>query len=211
MSSHRSPLGSSLEAARGRGGLTPPVLIVPGLDNSGPTHWQSLWQEEVVGAERVEQADWSQPTLGEWTASLAEAVRRRPGAVLVAHSLGCALVAHLMAVTGGRGAAGAFLVAPADVDVAARAGRLAPGFAPMPRAVLPVPAVVVASRNDPFVAFDRAQAFARGWGARFIDLGHAGHINVASGHGSWPEGRALLEDLVARSATPGGAREHLVA
>jgi len=40
------------------------------------------------------------------------------------------------------------------------------------------------------------------WDARLIDLGNAGHINVASGHGAWPEGRLLVDRLAGRQTRP---------
>lgn len=177
----------------------PPILIVPGLFNSEPDHWQSHWERMIPNAERVEQTDWERPSLADWTAGLIEAVRRQPGSVLVAHSLGCALVAHLAAIRSDRGIAGAFLVAPADVNRQGPAGKLLDGFSPIPRTRLPFPSMVVASRNDPYVEIDRAKAFAQSWGSSFIDLGRAGHINVASGHGPWPKGRALLRDLFSQA------------
>jgi len=173
----------------------PAVLIVPGLHNSAPDHWQSHWERALPAAIRVEQDDWDRPTLGEWVERLVHAVRRNPGAILVGHSLGCALIAHLAFLRGGRDIAGALLVAPADVNREGPAGRLLRDFGPMPLVGLPFPSITVASRNDPYVAFDRAEAFARGWESRLIDLGAAGHINVASGYGPWPEGMALLADL----------------
>lgn len=169
-----------------------PVLIIPGLFNSGPDHWQSHWERLLPEAERVEQSDWERPTLGEWTAALAEAVRQRPGAILVAHSLGCALAAHLTQISGGRGIAGALLVAPADVNRNTTAGQLLKGFSPIPQKSLPYPSIVVASQTDPYVSIPRAEAFAHAWGSHFVDLGDAGHINVASGHGPWTEGFELL-------------------
>lgn len=177
-----------------------PVLIIPGLNNSDDTHWQSHWERALPNARRVEQHDWETPTLAEWTAGLAEAVRRNPGAVLVAHSLGCALVAHFARISGGRGVAGALLVAPADVSRRRPVGELLAGFAPVPRDRLPFPSTVVASRNDPYVAFERAQFFAQSWGSRLVDLGLAGHINVASGHGPWLEGREHLAQLLRAAA-----------
>lgn len=90
------------------------------------------------------------------------------------------------------------LVAPADVNREGPAGRLLVGFSPMPRQRLPFPSLVVASRDDPYVALDRAAAFARSWGSDFVDLGRAGHINVDSGHGAWRRGRILLKRLVQR-------------
>ncbi len=197
-----APAPTGLDApGRGarRGGFgQAPVLIVPGLFNSGPDHWQSHWERRLPGAERVDQSDWERPTLGEWTASLAEAVRRRPGAVLIAHSLGCAVVAHLAQINRGRGIAGALLVAPADVNRDGAAGRLLMGFSPMPGRRLPFPSLVVASRADLYVEIECAESYARGWGSSFVDLGRAGHINVESGHGPWPEGLGLLEDLMGR-------------
>jgi predicted alpha/beta hydrolase family esterase len=190
---------------RNRGG--PPILIVPGLYNSGPDHWQSHWVRELPNAERVDQQDWERPLLGDWTISLAEAVRQRPGAILVGHSLGCALIAHFAQVTGGRGVGGAMLVAPADVNREGPAGRLLVGFSPIPRHRLPFPSLVVASRDDPYVELDRAEAFARGWGSEFVDLGRAGHINVESGHGAWTKGRSLLRGLIQKvEAAEGPAR-----
>ena len=192
--SSRSRTGPGLEPAPDR--RDPPFLIVPGLFNSSPDHWQSHWQRTLPTAERVEQSDWERPTLGEWTAGLVETVRRNPGAVLIAHSLGCAVVAHLAAISGGRGVAGALLVAPADVNRQGPAGRLLQGFSPLPRQRLPFPTLVVASRDDPYVDITQARAFAHGWGARFVDAGRAGHINVESGHGPWPTGLDLLRELV---------------
>jgi predicted alpha/beta hydrolase family esterase len=192
--SGRSRTGSGAELAPDR--RDPPFLIVPGLFNSGPDHWQSHWQRALPTADRVEQSDWERPTLGEWTAGLVEAVRRNPGAVLIAHSLGCAVVAHLAAISAGRGVGGAFLVAPADVNRQGPAGRLLQGFSPLPRQRLPFPTLVVASQNDPYVEITQARAFAHGWGARFVDAGRAGHINVESGHGHWPTGLELLRELV---------------
>ncbi|HEX4180892.1 MAG TPA: alpha/beta hydrolase [Caulobacteraceae bacterium] len=173
----------------------PPILIIPGIHGSGPTHWQSAWERALPNAERVEQSDWARPRLADWTAALAEAVRRRPGAVLVAHSLGCALVAHFARISGGRGVGAALLVAPADVDAESAWRRELRGFGPMPREPFSFPSTIAASQDDPFIALDRAKAFAKAWGSRLVDLGRAGHVNVKSGHGPWPEGLLLLEQL----------------
>lgn len=71
------------------------VLILPGIGNSGPQHWQTLWQNSHPDFVRVEQRDWDRPVCAEWVAALDAAVRAAgPQAVLVAHSLGCLAVAH---------------------------------------------------------------------------------------------------------------------
>ena len=61
---------------------------------------------------------------------------------------------------------------------------------------LSFPAIVVASRTDPYLAWDRAVAFAEGWGARLQDAGDAGHINTDAGFGPWPDGERLLAELM---------------
>jgi hypothetical protein len=173
------------------------ILIVPGWSSSGPDHWQTRWERNLTTARRVEQQDWFKPERGAWVAAIeaAVALASRP-VVLVAHSLGVAAVAHAaMHLTPGS-IAGAFLVAPADVDNAQgwpeTAGHVFDathgGFTPMPMHSLPFASALVASSNDPYCSHERAAALAALWGAEFIDAGEAGHINVASGHGPWPEG-----------------------
>jgi predicted alpha/beta hydrolase family esterase len=122
--------------------------------------------------------------------------------VAVAHSLGCALVVHAVARWPSliaRAVRAALLVAPADVDSPAHTPPETRGFAPMPRARLPFPATVIASADDPYVAIDRARAFAAAWGAAFVDAGAVGHINAASDLRDWPTGRRALRALVDRS------------
>ena len=47
-----------------------PVLLVPGIYNSGPRHWQSLWQTQHTGVVRVEQADWAHPQCDAWVQAI---------------------------------------------------------------------------------------------------------------------------------------------
>lgn len=173
------------------------VLVLPGLGGSGPGHWQTRFEQENPGFRRVEQRDWDRPVRDEWLAALEAAVTAAPApVVLVAHSLACVLVAHWAAGGSAARVAAAMLVAPPDVEDEARVPPEARVFAPLPSDPLPFPAVVLASRNDPYCAIERACGFAALWGADFIDVGAHGHINVDSGHGSWPEGAGLLRDLI---------------
>jgi predicted alpha/beta hydrolase family esterase len=163
------------------------ILILPGLGNSGPEHWQSRW-EKMYGYRRVEQANWDEPVLADWLANLERAVHATSnGVVLIAHSLACSLVAHF-ARSNPSNVRGAFLVSPADVDSRRCTPDEVRGFSPIPLAPLPFPAEVVASTDDPYVDCSRAELFARRWQARFVDIGAAGHINASSGLGAWPEG-----------------------
>jgi predicted alpha/beta hydrolase family esterase len=172
-----------------------PVLIIPGLGGSGPDHWQSRWQARLTSAHRVEQADWDRPHRAGWIARLDEAViSATQPPILVAHSLSCALVA-CWAATCARRVHAALLVAPADVESDAYTPPEAHVFRPLPMTRLPFRTIVVASRDDPYVAFDRATAMAKAWGAELVDGGDAGHVHPASGYGEWPEGERLLARL----------------
>jgi hypothetical protein len=179
----------------------PPILIVPGLCGSEDCHWQTHLERAMPQARRVHQADWDQPDRSSWMARLAAAIEATPGAVLVAHSLGCALVAHVALSRPDLHVGGALLVAPADVDERRRSQRLAT-FAPMPRYPLSFPSIIVASRNDPYITFGRARELARVWQAGFRDAGASGHINVASGFGRWPAAEVLVEELCQRATAP---------
>lgn len=175
----------------------PPVLIVPGLGNSGPQHWQTHWQQRNPDFIRVEQADWDQPDFADWLARLDAAINACPAPpIVVAHSLSCSLVGHWVTRHAGELHA-ALLVAPADVDSDSHTPPETWGFRPMPLARFACPAIVVASSNDPYVDFERARHFAARWHARFVDAGALGHINSASDLRDWPMGWALLEDLAA--------------
>jgi uncharacterized protein len=173
------------------------VLVLPGYGNSGPDHWQTLW-ERRHGYERVQQSDWDRPQLADWVAGLERAVAREPGpVVIVAHSLGCIAVAHFAATPAASQVAAALCVAPADVDSEMHTPDDVRNFAPVPLAPLPFRTIVVASRTDPYIRFARATALAEHWGARLVDVGRQGHINADAGIGDWPEGHALLEELLA--------------
>jgi predicted alpha/beta hydrolase family esterase/diadenosine tetraphosphate (Ap4A) HIT family hydrolase len=173
-------------------------LIVPGLSGSGPEHWQSRWEALDPRCVRVEQADWEAPDLTAWCTSLerAVAVQQRP-VILVAHSLGCALIAHWAARYPTGKVLGALLVAPADVESEQHTPDCVRSFAPLPRRPLPFPSILVASTNDPYASLERAETFARSWGARFECVGALGHINANSRLGGWPEGRRFLRELLA--------------
>jgi predicted alpha/beta hydrolase family esterase len=168
------------------------TLIVPGLHSSGPNHWQTWFEEQIPGTVRVIQRDWAQPDLHAWSARVRRDVSRNPGRhFLVAHSFGVLASVHA-AFRNPAQIAGALLVAPADPDKFGLDHDV-------PRDPLPFPAVVVASSNDPWMSLWLAAEWADRWGADFVNLGDAGHINTDAGFGPWPEGLALLERLRRRS------------
>ena len=171
------------------------VLTVPGLWNSGPQHWQTFWEAQYPSWQRVQQRDWDRPDRDEWVRTLdaAIAAQTKP-VILAAHSLGCCLVAQWAAETGGKGVAGAMLVAPSDVEAPGypEEGR---SFDRMPLVRLPFRSIVIASTNDEYISVERAKLFAEAWGSELVTIGTAGHINSASGHGPWPEGLDYMSRL----------------
>ncbi len=171
------------------------ILTLPGWQSSGPTHWQSRW-ERLHGHRRVDQHDWQQPRRGDWMARLDEVLLDDDlPAVLVAHSLGCQLVAAWAAHTRHAArVAAALLVAPPDVERPDMPPALAP-WRPIAMGRLPFRATVVASSDDPFCSLDRAGRMAAAWGATFVVAGAHGHLNAESGLGDWPAGLALLHEL----------------
>ncbi|MGH8337597.1 MAG: RBBP9/YdeN family alpha/beta hydrolase [Gammaproteobacteria bacterium] len=177
------------------------LLIVPGWSSSGEDHWQTRWENSLMTARRIDQADWFSPARDAWVERIGHEIgaAKRP-VIVIAHSLGVIATVAALLARPERKVAGAFLVAPADVDNARdwpetegfTFDPVATGFGHVPVDRLPVPSAVIASRNDPYCSIERAQALALAWGSRFHDAGDAGHINAASGHGPWPEGLMQL-------------------
>ena len=171
------------------------TLILPGLDGSPAPHWQHWWAAIDPTALVVEQHDWTRPTQEAWEAELAGAILQHPNCILVGHSLGAILAARILTRWPQLKVSAALLVAPANPD---RSHRLA-SFAGIPTAALGVPTTLVASRNDPWMSFAHSGALAGVWGAELVDLGFAGHINVASGFGPWAGGLALRDEVARRA------------
>jgi predicted alpha/beta hydrolase family esterase len=168
-------------------------LIVPGLGNSGPEHWQTYFQNSGDNFYRIEQAEWDAPVCETWIKTMDEKVLEfdLSTVVLVAHSLGCATIAQ-WANKYQRKIKGALLVAPSDPEASLYTFP-ATGFAPIPLGKINFKTIVVTSSDDIWVSLERAQYFSNCWGSECINLGKAGHINVASGHTNWTEGLQLLQ------------------
>lgn len=184
------------------------TLILPGWQGSGPDHWQAHWLKLSDRTILVRQRDWDHPDLEDWLKAARTAILTHPNPILVGHSLGAILIAHLAARHPELPIAGALLVAPADVDNRAADTPAVASFASIPTGPLGFPAIVVGSRNDPWMPLARARVLARMWEADFVDAGRAGHINAATDLGAWPEGQRLLARLTGdarhRSVASGG-------
>jgi predicted alpha/beta hydrolase family esterase len=172
------------------------ALLVPGIGNSGPEHWQSRWERMSSSFVRVQQRDWDNPICSEWVDALENAAQSTGSRIAIAaHSLGCLAVAHWLTRTELE-IAGALLVAVPNPD-GPNFPPEAKGFTPLPNLQMSCPSIVVASTNDPYSDIEFAQRCAANWGSRLIEIGNAGHINASSGLGEWEVGRGLLRALSA--------------
>lgn len=164
------------------------TLIIPGLNSSGSSHWQTWLEERIPRTARVTQSDWQDADLPGWASRVRREISRASGPVfIVAHSFG-ALAAVQAAHDHAHRVSGALLVAPADPEKFGVTEYL-------PSKPLAFPAMVVASTNDPWMAVERAAQWAGVWGAEFVNLGPVGHINADSGFGPWPEALVLIARL----------------
>ncbi len=185
----------------------PTILIVPGLRDHVDAHWQTLLVRELEARGRPVR---SVPPMGRDDLDCARRVEAIDRAldeipeppIVVAHSGGAIMFLH-WARTHDRPIRGALLATPPDFEQpmpegyptlsALRAG----GWLPVPRAPLPFPSIVAASRNDPLGRIERVAELARAWGSRFDDLGEVGHLNPASGFGVWPRAESYITELAA--------------
>ncbi len=176
------------------------VVTLPGIYNSGPTHWQSLWEESRrADFRRFAPMDWDQPQLTDWIAALDRAVATAPAPpLLVAHSLSCLLV-PIWARGTGRRVRGAVLVAPVDpaADLFPEDAAEFAQFTDFVRRPLPFPTVVVGSDDDPYATAMWSRDFADGLGAAYVNAGPFGHLNADSGLGDWPWGQGLVAGFAA--------------
>ncbi|MGT2466023.1 RBBP9/YdeN family alpha/beta hydrolase [Mesorhizobium atlanticum] len=160
--------------------------IVPGYHQiPGPEHWRDpLASRNLSTARRVEQASPDQARA--WRNGrrvwLTPSTRPKRPVVLVAHSLGVAAAVQAIRAVQEAGRRRLLRHAPPDV---ARPGNQAEATGrpagPYSRDPLPFPSIVIASRNDPFCAFEVAEDIAAAWGSLFIDAGEAGHLNHDAG------------------------------
>lgn len=172
------------------------LLIVPRVGGAAVGDWQDRWRSRLSTARFVHPADAGDRRREAWTGAIVGAAReaRRP-ALFVGHGIGAAAIAEAAGALAATDVRGAFLVAPPDDN---GLQRLAGEDWALTRNDLPWPSVVIASRSDPAGAYEVVAALAADWGAELIDAGDAGGLDVASGHGPWPEGLMQLAAFLKR-------------
>ena len=187
--------------------MTATVLIVPGLRDHVAQHWQTLLAAEWPGVQTVPPMGREDIDCARRVDAIEAAVSAIEGRViLVAHSGGCVMVAHWAQTT--RYATriqGALMATPPDFEAPMPEGyptvaalRMG-GWLPVPRHPLPFKSLVALSENDPLGDLNAVQKLAHDWQAETVNLGRVGHLNPASGFGSWPQAKDLLTRF---SSTP---------
>ncbi|MEU3216680.1 alpha/beta fold hydrolase [Streptomyces sp. NPDC006971] len=185
---------------------SPTVVIVPGLRDHVPGHWQTILGDTIENTRTVPPPETDRLSCDAQVAALDEVLSDVSGpVVLVAHSAGVMSTVH-WAQRHQRSIKGALLAAPPDFDTLLPEGYPSPealrenGWTPTPRTPLPFPSIVAASTNDPLADADRVAGLARAWGSRLVVLGPVGHLNPASGYGEWPRAEELVRELLRASS-----------
>jgi len=181
--------------------MQPTVLLVPGLRDHVPEHWQTHLEKKLPNARSVQPLTRDKLSCAMRVKALDDAIAESPQPVLlVAHSAGVMMVAH-WARAMSRPILGALLVAPPDLENPLPEGYpqiddiRRNGWLPIPRQPLPFSSLMAVSTDDPLCKFERGIELARQWGSRVVNLGAVGHVNPASGFGEWPRAEALIQEF----------------
>lgn len=187
--------------------VPPTILIVPGLREHVPNHWQTLLAAKLPKVLSIAPLEHDKLSCAARVDAIERAMATLDGPVIiVAHSAGAMMVAHWAATCNASKVHGALLAAPADLEMPMPAGYPTKavlnehGWLPIPRSTLPFPSIVAASSNDPLTRLERAHGFAQSWGSRLIEIGAVGHLNPASGHGEWPQAEEFIRELTSVDA-----------
>ncbi|WP_306257679.1 alpha/beta hydrolase [Pararhizobium sp. IMCC21322] len=175
------------------------ILILPGLGGGTENHWYRRWNSKLKTARIVDQENWLAPDRDAWTNNIVAAAKSADRPVfMIAHSLGAAALTHAAPHLSDANVVGAMLVAMPDLTTVQELIPETDGFLPASTAPLSFPSLMVASRNDFYCSYQRAEETALDLGSLLIDAGEQGHINDESGHGPWPEGLMALSKFLTR-------------
>jgi serine hydrolase len=176
-------------------GIVATVVLVHGYEGNGPGHWQT-WLAEALGERGIAVRypllpDPFDPALDPWLDAVHEVLTQdvASGRVVVAHSLGCHLWAHLAertTVDEARWADRVVLVAPPGIS---ETSRSFPGLPPgridarvLTRAARST--TLVLGEDDPWRASATDYADS---GLPLVRVRGGRHLNVEAGYGPWPE------------------------
>ncbi len=181
--------------------VSPTIVIVPGLRDHVPEHWQTHLQAQLPNVVSMAPLERNRLSCSAQVLALEATLGRISGPViLVAHSGGVITVAH-WSQQYHRPIHGALLAAPPNFEAPLPPGYptgdvlLENGWLPVPRKPLPFPSIAAVSDNDPLGNKDDVIAMAQAWGSRIAEVGAVGHLNPASGFGEWPQALPLIRSL----------------
>ncbi len=174
----------------------PYVLLLHGLNGSGPEHWQNWLAGELAhhGAQvdlpQFTEAD--RPSLDVWLAELRAHLMAAPRTgerVVVAHSLACLLWLHHAASSPDPSSRvdRVLLVAPPSPDCPE---PLITTFIPAPTPAdglhhAAVTTRLVVGEGDPYCTLDQAKLLAESLRVELDVIVGGGHLNVDAGYGPW--------------------------
>ncbi len=173
------------------------VLIVHGYANSGPTHWQTWLAEKCrdagIETHYPELPNPYNPDLDEWIGALRTEMPDPDGkTALVGHSLGCAVIFHVLKQEYVRTVGRVLLVAPASKRnvTESRQAYLAPFYQGMDLANARKKARridVFASDDDVWMSMDESAKLARELDATLHTFRSGGHLSINAGFTTFPE------------------------
>lgn len=165
-----------------------------GWQGNGPGHWQTLLADHLRAAGEAVRypalPDADTPSAHAWAEVLhAELAAMEGERVVVCHSLGCMLWAHEAARIGTHPVDRVLLVGPICPMTKLPGVR---DFFPTPLDAAAVGSsarelLVVSGDDDPYCPAGVVRTYARPLGLEAVVLPGAGHVNVESGYGEWPE------------------------
>ncbi len=171
-------------------------LIVPGLFGSGPGHWQDHWLKDDPCAIAVIQDNWSHPisTLDRPSCRRSDGPSRRdPRRPQPRRAHHCPACPHRSQALWAGGSGGP----RRSGECPRQPSRPGDGRGARPN----ITSASRSGRRQPQRSLStlyEAVRLAAVWGARLVDLGQAGHVNIASGHGRWAAGHDLAAAVEGR-------------
>ncbi len=177
------------------------ILIVPGLRDHVPDHWQTLLAAKLERVKTVPPLVSNKLSCAERVESIQRTIESINGPIIVvAHSAGVIMMAH-WAVKYQRPIKGVLLATPPDLTRPMPQGYPtledlhSNGWLPVPQAPLPFASIVAASENDPLASCALVAEMAKNWNSTLVNLGQVGHLNPASGFGEWTQAMEFIERL----------------
>ena len=177
------------------------VLIVPGLRDHVPGHWQTLLEAKLSKVRSVPPLENDKLNCTARVEAIQRAIEQIEGPIIVvAHSGGVIMMLH-WAQKYQHPIKGALFATPPDFETPLPAGYptletlRVNGWLPIPRTPLPFPSIVAASENDPLANLERVVDMARDWNSELVNLGKVEHLNPASGYGEWPQAEEFIGRL----------------